>query len=107
VVVHEAIGLEGDEVRQLASAVRGALGQGAVVVVGVANDGKAQLVAAVTPDLVARGLEARGVLVAAAALVGGGAGGSPELAQAGGRDASRLTEALAAAEDAAWAALSD
>jgi alanyl-tRNA synthetase len=107
VVVHEARALEGDQVRQLASAVRGALGEAAVVVVGVANDGKAQLVAAVTPDLVARGLAARDVLAAAAALVGGGAGGSPELAQAGGRDAGRLTEALAAAEGAAWAALGD
>jgi alanyl-tRNA synthetase len=97
VVAHRADGLSSDELRQLAGSVRGALGEAAVVIIGAGTDGKAQLVAAVSPDLVARGVAARDVLERAASLVGGGAGGSPELAQAGGRDGARLGEALEAA----------
>jgi DNA polymerase III delta prime subunit len=87
--------------RTLAAEVRGALGTGAVVVVGAANDGKAQLIGTVSADLVARGVSARSVLADAAKEVGGGAGGGDDLAQAGGRDASRLDEALGIAASAA------
>jgi alanyl-tRNA synthetase len=50
--------------------------------------------------------DAREVLRPAAALIGGGAGGKPELAMAGGRDASKIDEALAVATREAEAALS-
>ena len=50
-------------------------------------------VAAVTPDLVKRGLHA-GQLVKAVAQVVGGGGGKPTLAQAGGKDVSKVGEAL-------------
>ena len=94
VVVERADGLAPDDLRRLAAEIRGALGTGAVVVVGAANDGKAQLIGTVSDDLVARGVSARGVLAEAARAVGGGAGGGDDLAQAGGRDASRIDEAL-------------
>ena len=57
-------------------------------------NGKAALVAVLTGDLVAAGVEAREVLTAAARVVGGGAGGKGDVATAGGRDAARLSEAL-------------
>jgi alanyl-tRNA synthetase len=97
IVVERADGLSPDDLRRLAAEVRGALGTGAVVIVGAANDGKAQLIGTVSDDLVARGVSARTVLSEAARAVGGGAGGGDDLAQAGGRDASRIDEALATA----------
>jgi alanyl-tRNA synthetase len=95
VVVHRADGLGMDELRRLATEIRGNLGEQGVAVVGTAtDDGKAQLVAAVTPDLVSAGLEARTILQPAAEAVGGGAGGKGDLAQAGGRQGDALGDAL-------------
>jgi alanyl-tRNA synthetase len=107
VVVERADGLGPDDLRTLAAEVRGAIGTGAIVVVGAANDGKAQLIATVSGDLVGRGVSARSVLAEAAKAVGGGAGGGDDLAQAGGRDATRLDEALRIAADAARSASGD
>jgi alanyl-tRNA synthetase len=87
-----------DELRRIAAAVRDRHhGRPGIVVLGSAADGKAALVAMVTTDLVDRGLAARDVLLPAAKVVGGGAGGKGDLAMAGGRDPSRLAEALAVA----------
>jgi alanyl-tRNA synthetase len=65
------------------------------VVLGAVLDGKPLFVAAVTQDLVSRGLRAGDLVRQVAQVVGGGGGGRPTLAQAGGRDASRIGEALA------------
>jgi len=105
IVIERADGLAPDDLRTLAAEVRGALGSGAVVVVGAANAGKAQLIGTLSDDLVARGLSARAILADAAKAVGGGAGGGDDLAQAGGRDASRIDDALAIASRAARDAL--
>jgi len=59
------------------------------------SDGKPNRVGAVAPDLVERGLKAGTLIQQVAQVVGGGGGGRPTLAQAGGRDPSRLGEALA------------
>src|SRR5690606_24059083 len=82
--------------------IRGRLAERAVVVLGIAtDDGKAQLICAVSSDLADAGLEARPILHPAAQVVGGGAGGKGDLAQAGGKAGSRLDEALqVAAEEA-------
>ncbi len=65
-----------------------------VVVLGSALEGRPLLVAAVSQDLVGRGLHAGELVKSAAQVVGGSGGGRPTLAQAGGRDASRLSLAL-------------
>jgi alanyl-tRNA synthetase len=65
-----------------------------VVVLGSVTNGRPQLVAAVTPDLVARGLRANDLVKKVARIIEGGGGGRATLAQAGGRNASRLDEAL-------------
>ncbi len=70
-----------------------------------AVDGRVALVVSVAPELVARGVKAGAIVKAAAAVVGGGGGGRDTLAQAGGRDVSKLEEALATAREEIAAAL--
>ena len=65
-----------------------------VVVLASEQNGKPILIAAVTDDLVQRGLNAVKLIQKVASVVGGGGGGRPNLAQAGGKDPSKLSEAL-------------
>jgi alanyl-tRNA synthetase len=65
------------------------------VLATVAEDGKVSLVAGVTPDLTAT-VKAGDLVGSIAAMVGGRGGGRPDFAQAGGNDAAKLDEALAA-----------
>ncbi len=58
------------------------------------HKGRPIVIAAVTEDLVKRGLHAGKLVQNAAKILGGGGGGRPTLAQAGGRDTSKLSEAL-------------
>ncbi len=84
-----------DDLRRIATAVRDRAGPGpGVIVLGSETQGKAAMVALLSADLADRKLAARDVLVQAARAVGGGAGGKGDLASAGGRDPSRLDEAL-------------
>jgi alanyl-tRNA synthetase len=57
------------------------------------------IVAAVTDDLVKRNLHAGNLVRDAAKLMGGGGGGRPTMAQAGGKDMAKLPEALASVQD--------
>ena len=66
----------------------------AVVVFGWRDDGKVGLLAAVTDDLVQKGLHAGKLIGQIAKVVGGGGGGKPTLAQAGGKEPGKLTDAL-------------
>ncbi len=79
--------------REMSDWFRDRLGSG-VIVLGAILSNKPSFVAAVTPDLVERGLHAGTLVKAVAQEVGGGGGGKPTMAQAGGRDPSRLVEAL-------------
>jgi alanyl-tRNA synthetase len=87
-------GADADTLRQMADRFRQRYPSGVAVLASVA-DGRPTLIAAVTEDLVKRGLHAGELVKFAAGPLGGGGGGRPTLAQAGGRDASRLDEALA------------
>ncbi len=105
VVVHRADGFAMDDLRRLATEIRGHLAERAVVVLGAAtDDGKAQLICAVTGDLAEAGVQARPILQPAAEVVGGGAGGKGDLAQAGGKRGDQLAEALEVAAREARAA---
>ena len=66
----------------------------AVVVLAALENGRPSLVAMVTPDLVAKGLHAGNIARDTAKIMGGGGGGRPEMAQAGGKRADKLEEAL-------------
>ena len=65
-----------------------------VVVLGAVVNGSPMLVAMVTPDLVDKGLHAGNMVRETAGGIGGSGGGRPEMAQAGGRRAEKLDEAL-------------
>jgi len=82
-----------ETLREMSDWFRDRLGSG-VIVLGAAMDGRPGFVAAVTPDLVERGLHAGQLVKAVAQVVGGGGGGKPTLAQAGGKDVGKVGEAL-------------
>jgi alanyl-tRNA synthetase len=94
VVAAQVAGADMDNLREMSDWLRDKL-KTAVVVLAAAVDGKPQMIAAVTDDLVKRGVHAGNLVKAIAATVGGSGGGRPQLAQAGGRDLTRLPEALA------------
>jgi alanyl-tRNA synthetase len=83
-----------ETMRQMVDWFRDALGS-SVVVLGAAINEKPMLVAAVTPDLIARGLHAGNLVRDIARVIDGSGGGRPNLAQAGGRDGEKLAESLA------------
>jgi len=83
--------------REMGDWLRDKLGSGLVVLGTVLGD-KPQILAVVTPDLVKRGYHAGNMVKALAQIMGGGGGGRPDMAQAGGRDVSKLDEALAQVE---------
>jgi alanyl-tRNA synthetase len=68
-----------------------------VVVLGTVSEGKVSLICYVTPDLVKTGKHAGKIVGELAKLCGGGGGGRPDLAQAGGKQTEKLASALAEA----------
>ncbi|MGB5925724.1 MAG: alanine--tRNA ligase [Dehalococcoidia bacterium] len=66
----------------------------AVIVLATVYNGKPGFLAMVTPDLVARGVHAGDIINQVAKVAGGGGGGKAAMAQAGGKDASKVDEAL-------------
>jgi len=77
----------------------------AVIIIGMESDGKATLLAAVTDDLVARGIKAGDIIKDIAPIVGGSGGGRPQLAQAGGKDVTKIDQAITTAVELAMAKL--
>jgi alanyl-tRNA synthetase len=84
----------------LANRVQSKLGGDSAVALGGAEGGKVGLVVLVSKGAVQRGLSAAAIVREAAAVVGGGGGGRDDMAQAGGKDADKLDEAMAAARGA-------
>ena len=85
--------------------LKGKLGEAAIVL-GAAAKGRVDLVVAVSPALVKRGLRADELVGVAAAVVGGGGGGRDTMARAGGKDPEKLPEALGVARETIESALS-
>jgi alanyl-tRNA synthetase len=85
---------------ELANRVQSKLGGDSVVVLGGADGGKVGLVALVSKGGVAGGISAAEVIRGAAPIIGGGGGGRDDMAQAGGKEAGKLDEALASARAA-------
>ncbi|MBC6432237.1 alanine--tRNA ligase [Nostoc sp. HG1] len=81
------------------------IGNGAVVLGSVPEEGKVSIVAAFSSEVNKKGLQAGKFVGAIAKICGGGGGGRPNLAQAGGRDASKLPEALEQAKSELKSAL--
>ena len=82
-----------DAMREMGDWLKAKLSSGVIVLAAVHND-RPTIIAMVTPDLVPRGLHAGNIAKETASVVEGGGGGRPEIAQAGGRRADKLDEAL-------------
>ncbi|MDO7788709.1 alanine--tRNA ligase [Desulforamulus aquiferis] len=82
-----------DNLRNMVDMLRDKLGSGVIFLGSVAGD-KVNLVAAVTKDLLGRGLHSGNMVKEIAKIVGGGGGGRPDMAQAGGKDPAKLQEAI-------------
>ncbi|MCI0424341.1 MAG: alanine--tRNA ligase [Actinobacteria bacterium] len=104
-VVAESTETDPTGLRQVALGVRERVGPPVVVVLGAVGQGKGALIAAVSKDLVERGVSAADLISAGAAVLGGGSSRDPELAQAGGPQGSLLPEALELAREGAERAL--
>jgi len=90
--------LSADALKALAEAVLAKAGS-AVVVLGASGEGKAQFIVVVSPDLVKKGVHAGKIIKEVAKVAGGGGGGQPAMARAGGKDASKIDEAVARAAE--------
>jgi alanyl-tRNA synthetase len=91
---------DSDTMRQMVDRFRQKFPTNGVVVLGSVKNAKPTLIAGITEDLVSQGFRANELVNAVAAPMGGKGGGSLTLAQAGGKDASRLPDALDGVE--AW-----
>jgi alanyl-tRNA synthetase len=100
VIVGEVPAGPDDQIRQQVDRLKQKAGSG-VVVVGWSDDGKVGLIAAVTDDLTKKGLHAGKLVGEVAKVVGGGGGGKPSMAQAGGKEPAKLGEALRLAKQRA------
>jgi alanyl-tRNA synthetase len=92
-------GTDMERLRFMAEKLAQAVGPHIIVLAGD-NDGKASFIVSVSPDYVAQGIQAGQLVREAAQHCGGGGGGKPHFAQAGGKDASKIQEALTLVEQA-------
>ncbi len=94
IVAYHAKDASRDTLRGFIDKVRSKVARSAVIV-ATEVDGKVALTAAVSKDLIKQGLNASDCVKAAAKLVGGGGGGRPDMAEAGGKNPEKIDEALA------------
>ncbi|MBU8905536.1 alanine--tRNA ligase [Desertibacillus haloalkaliphilus] len=105
-LIHDAVEINGvkvlaksvnaadmDGLRSIVDTLKNDIGSG-IVVLGAANNGKVSIVAGVTKDLVSDGYHAGKLVKEVASRCGGGGGGRPDMAQAGGKNPEQLEEAL-------------
>jgi alanyl-tRNA synthetase len=92
-VISAEIPGDASTLREQAERLRDKLGS-AVVVLGARGDGNVILVATVSKDLIGKGLHAGKIIKSVAQQVGGGGGGRPDMAQAGGKNPDALPQAL-------------
>ncbi|MCF2151604.1 alanine--tRNA ligase [Desmonostoc muscorum LEGE 12446] len=98
IIVAQLEDVDAESLKTAAERLLQKIGNGAVVLGSVPEAGKVSIVAAFSPEVNKKGLQAGKFVGAIAKICGGGGGGRPNLAQAGGRDASKLPEALAQAK---------
>lgn len=87
-----------NSLRNMADDLKQKLGS-AVILLGSTDNGKVNLIAGVTKDLIEKGFHAGKLVKEAASVCGGGGGGRPDMAQAGGKDPAKLDNALQIVED--------
>jgi alanyl-tRNA synthetase len=87
-----------NNLRNMADDLKQKIGS-AVILLGSVNEGKVNLIAAVTKDLIDKGYHAGKLIKEVATRCGGGGGGRPDMAQAGGKDPEKLDSALQFVEE--------
>ena len=92
-IARQMANVDKESLRTLADTLKSRLKSGVVILAAAMEDGKVSLIATVTPDL-AKKAPAGQLVKQLAPIVGGGGGGRPDFAEAGGKDASRITELL-------------
>ena len=102
-ITKRVAGLEKSALRSISDSLRDRLGSG-VVVIASESEGKVSLIVSVSKDLTPR-VQAGRMVKELAPIIGGGGGGRPDFAEAGGKDASRIDELLARAPEALRALL--
>lgn len=98
VLASKVVAPDMDALRSMGDLFRDKLGSGVVVLGSAAGEDKVNLLALVTKDMVAKGLHAGNLVKEVAKVTGGGGGGRPDMAQAGGKNPAKLEEALAQVE---------
>ncbi|MDD5793219.1 alanine--tRNA ligase [Clostridium sp. HCP1S3_B4] len=93
VVSYALEGIDGNSLRDLADKVRDKINSGVVVLLSNC-DGKVNLVAMATKDTLNKGIHCGNIIREVAKVVNGGGGGRPDMAQAGGKDPSKIEEAV-------------
>ena len=89
-----------NELRNLGDKLKGNVGSGVVLIASAMGSDKVNLIAMVTDDVIKKGAHAGNLIKALAGLVGGGGGGRPNMAQAGGKNPAGIDELLAKASEA-------
>lgn len=98
VLAAELSGIDMDNLRQIADDLK-KKEKSCIIVLGTKEDGKVNLVATISPDLIEKGFHAGRLIKEVASRCGGGGGGRPDMAQAGGKNPEKLQEALSSVEE--------
>ncbi|MFG0247332.1 MAG: alanine--tRNA ligase [Phycisphaeraceae bacterium JB051] len=96
VIICKVPGADGKTLRTAMDVFKNKHGENAAILLAADDGSKLAFIASVPKDIIAKGLKAGDWVKQAATITGGGGGGRPDQAQAGGKDASKLDEALAA-----------
>ncbi|BAZ80722.1 alanine--tRNA ligase [Sphaerospermopsis kisseleviana CS-549] len=98
IIVAQMEDVDAESLKDAAERLLQKIGNGAVVLGSIPEEGKVSIVAAFSSEVNKKGIQAGKFVGAVAKICGGGGGGKPNLAQAGGRDASKLPQALETAK---------
>jgi alanyl-tRNA synthetase len=93
IISYKVNDLDVDALRNLGDELKNKLQSGVIVLASIVNE-KISFVSMVTKDLNAKGISAGNIVKEVAKVTGGGGGGRPDMAQAGGKDVSKVDEAL-------------
>jgi alanyl-tRNA synthetase len=105
IIIAQMEDIDAESLKSAAERLLQKIGNGAVVLGSIPEAGKVSIVAAFSPEVNKKGIQAGKFVGTIAKICGGGGGGKPNLAQAGGRDASKLPQALETAKNDLLAAL--
>nr|WP_330375504.1 alanine--tRNA ligase [Inediibacterium massiliense] len=98
VIRYKLLGLDAEELRNLGDQLKDKIKSGVIVLASI-KDNKLNFISMVTEDMVKQGIHAGNIIKQVAKVTGGGGGGRPTMAQAGGKDLSKIDEALEIVEN--------